>query len=748
MTTNVYKALVFDEESVNIFSSSITSEAWFSEYNIPDCSRDKINRVEIDGIVYLLSKRANTDSKCLVIRFDELELFDGLDGKEKSTVFDRILVVALSRFGQAVSPGKNWGKYVNGERLSIYATKKDAVHDKRVFFHTNPCGLNSVYAYSLTEDTLSLLTDDIDEDLFLESIVNLEKAINVSWENKGDSTEKVMDYGIELNESLTNQFDNFYTVEQWYENKLTDEQRTFVDKAYDEPVRLKGGAGTGKTLALAVKFLRDAYQFESREENRRLLFVTHSHSTAQHVLDSIRLMDEKGLYGGFKHVNLKVVSLYDLAQDMLNYDFKKLTPLSTDGKEGRELQHEIISSVLERKLKDLKFVKSDLPKCTERFQKLFLVGANRRTLTIEILNEFACILDAENIFLGSNQVDKYLSGQREPWQMELETENERRVILDLHNDYVSELKDMGVMSMDQMVADLNGYLGSHEWNHLIETEGFDALFIDELHCFTRPERMVFHSLYRKNRSSDSNGKVPLFMAYDTKQATDDRFLYSMKVDAGSSLFSSTRVGKTELVELTKVFRYTPEIANFLGALDGSFPALDLPSEWNKLVLNSQNDSGSSPTITLYATNKELVDNVFREANRIANRDKKKTVAVLCIGRELFDQYLGLGRIRKLHVPIVSREDVLRTTRLKGKCIFSMPEYVAGLQFDTVFLIHLDKNEVDEDNPNSGVYRRFVSQVYLGASRAKTTLKLSSSSERRGVSRILNGALASESLIQA
>ncbi len=746
MQVKSYRALVFDEESVNVFSSSITSEKWFEDYQIPSLGSKSLKRVEIEGILYFLSESAKDDSKYLVIKLQGSELFDGLQGKEKSTVFDRILVTALSRFGQAVAPGKSWGKYVVGEKLSIYANRRDCNHNKRVFFNTNPCGYNSVFAYKLTEESLDMASVEEDESIFMDAILNVENALVAPYDGAKDSENSFMDYGIELGEVLSNQFDNFYTLHQWYDNKLTEEQRRFVDKSYDEPVRLKGAAGTGKTLALAIKFLRDSYRFENQREKKRLLFVTHSHVTSQHVLDTIHAMDEEGRYGQFSFVTLKVASLYELAQEMLNYDFKKLTPLSTDGREGRELQYEIISSILKNKIKDVKFIKADLAKCSDRFRELFSDETLRESLATEILHEFACILDAENIFLGSKDVERYLKGQRESWQMELETENERRVILLLHKEYVRELRDLDVMSMDQMVADLNSYLSSHEWNHIIETEGYDAIFIDELHCFTRPERMIFHSLYRGGRSGDGNGKIPLFMAYDIKQATDDRFIYSLKTDAGASLFQSTKAGKTELVELTKVFRYTQGIASFLGDLDGSFPALDLSSEWNKLVLDSENKGGVKPSLTVYDTNQNLVDNVFKEAARVANNDKSKSVAILCIGNDTFSSYLELGRIRRYHIPVTSREDVLRTTRLKGKCIFTMPEFVAGLQFDTVYLIHVDKNIVDEDNPNSGAYRRFVSQIYLGASRAKSTLKLASSLQNGGYSHVLNGAISSNTML--
>ena len=76
----------------------------------------------------------------------------------------------------------------------------------------------------------------------------------------------------------------------------------------------------------------------------------------------------------------------------------------------------------------------------------------------------------------------------------------------------------------------------------------------------------------------------------------------------------------------------------------------------------------------------------------------------------------------------------------------MPEYVAGMQFDTVYLIHIDRNELPDEITHSGIHRRFVSQIYLGASRAKECLILASSDERRGISPILNSAISNGTLV--
>lgn len=733
--------LIIDEDTVNLLSYASIEPEWFDKFRIPNDLKSRVKRVEIDNKIYLISKNIK-NSRLLFIKIADRELFTGLDSKDQEIAFDRIITIALSQFGGTVAPGKTWGKYAQGQRLSIYATSRSKQGKERIYFDTSPQETDHLYAYALVESNNGFDDHIVDEDAFIDAFDKVDQAISAEWQTEKEDNTR---FGIELTERLVSQYGESVSLQQWYENKLTNEQRTFVDKGYEDPVRLKGAAGTGKTVALTVKILRDAFQFEEKKEEKRLLFITHSFATAQLVEEVIRSMDYEKNWKELKHVKLKIASLYDFAQELLNYDLKTLSPLSVDGKEGRKVQYEILESVLVDKLKDARFRIGLLGKCSKDFENALTHSEKRKNMLLEILNEFACVLDAENIVKGSDKEQKYLTGARESWQMHLPEKNERAVILDLHVNFREFLRDLNVLSMDQMIADLNRYLMSHEWNHICSDEGYDGVFVDELHCFTRPERMVFHELFRKNKSFD-NKKLPLFMAYDIKQSVDDNFIYSVRTDSGSSLIGSTNVGKTELVELTQVFRYTPEIANFLSDLDGAFPALDLSSEWGQLTLKTEQQKGGLPELTVYNDEKKLIDSVFSQANKQTRRlSGKKTVAVLCTNFDLFQKYLGAGRIRHMYLPLSSRDEVTKLTKLKGKCIFSMPEYVAGLQFDIVYFIHLDKIEVDEDNPSCGAYRRFVSRAYLGASRAKEELHISACESRQGYSKILQPALDSGSL---
>lgn len=77
----------------------------------------------------------------------------------------------------------------------------------------------------------------------------------------------------------------------------------------------------------------------------------------------------------------------------------------------------------------------------------------------------------------------------------------------------------------------------------------------------------------------------------------------------------------------------------------------------------------------------------------------------------------------------------------------MPEYVAGLQFHTVFLIHADNVDYDEVQGSQGASRRYVSRIYLGASRASRELMLASSLARGGATTAVRGAVQRKSLVQ-
>ena len=733
-----YKALVIDQYTINTLAHHTSfEEIWFENFRIPTSLAAKIKRVEVEDCIYLLSHDADEKSRLVVIPLENGGIFSRSVNSHQ--VFDRIIRISMRQFERNVSIPIVWRAYHDGSRISIYAQPKSSGRGERLYFDTNPQETQHIFVYAIThnqnfEEVNANIGQFRHAQKYYEDAL-LTEAPDVSPDETPNET-----FGIVLTEPLSATLVGAGTLSEWYERKLTSQQLDFVNRSHKSPVRLKGAAGTGKTISMAIKCLRDTYN----ESKKKIAFITHSSALAHDVVRSMfSMLDPQGVWQGREDNTIWLGSLYELAQQLLGYNGKDLQPLSTDGLEGREWQRLLISGAIGQCLKDTHFA-DQLRRCSPKFADNVRSRPTENShLVSELMNEFACIIDAEGIRKGNDAAEKYAKSTRENWQMLLETKEDCEAVLDIHKEYCQELEGSRTLSMDQMIADFNRYLLTHEWRQLRDKKGFDVIFVDELHYFNRAERMTFHNLFRT--TVVENREMPLFMAYDIKQSPNDALMVSRRKESIANVFKSIGAGKSELVELTQVFRSTPQIAEFLKDLDGAFPALDLVDEWGGYDAASKSDNGDVPTLRVYRDNIALLTTVFREAKREARKVGGRNVAVICVNENQFRSYLGAGRVKEMFIPITARDEVKNLQRAGNKFIFSMPEFVAGLQFKSVFLIHLDQVDYSRDQHSMGARRRFISQCYLGASRASNTLSLASSRERGGYANILQKPIEAGSL---
>lgn len=732
MTTTI-SALVINQKAINILDRAFVEDAWLNKFEVPQ-NTDGLRRVESKGIVYLLSEDADLDDGYLVINTAVFAPSIGLH--KPRTAFERVIRVALRHFDRGIAIPIQWQPYHAGSRLSVFAqSSRDT--QQRVYFDQSPDGTGNLYAFALTSNPEDMVGVPEDNTLYLRAMEGICDALLAD----SPAPPPVGNFGVLLSEPLGVRLASEGTLLEWYDQRLNSEQRAFVDQPHDRPVRLRGAAGTGKTQSMVVKCLRDLYA--DADGDKTFAFLTHSSALAHtavrgmlHALDPTeRWMSLKTPSGQPK---LWIGTIYELAQEKLGYEKKGLRPLSLDGRDGREYQRILIDQAIDQIVRDPRIVLDLFPGCPD-FQERLRNRAEDPSLIDELMNEFACVLDLEAIKKGTHEAHRYARGSREPWQMVLPSESHRIVVLEIHDIYRALLVAAKMMGMDQMIADFGRYLGSNEWGALRERDGFDLVFVDEYHYFTRIEAMLLHNLFKTR--AQVGGRWPLLMAYDIKQSSND-----VAISGGIEKFRNPGVGESVLTELKQVYRSTPQITAFLRDLDASFPAMDLEGEYATYVGKSLQDDGETPTLTVYETDIKLVDTVFEQAVRTA-RDINgggSQVAVLCLNEALFDKIRVAGRVRDKFVAITTREDLKELRYAKNKCVFSMPEFVAGLQFHTVFLIHADSADYDEGQ-GQGTRRRYVSRVYLGASRAAHKILLSSSREHGGPSQLLAAPLANSTL---
>ncbi|WP_157598966.1 UvrD-helicase domain-containing protein [Rhodanobacter sp. Root561] len=744
--------LVIDADAIGLLNSTLNpSEEWFEKFATAD-SQDRVRSGIIDNVAIISSNVSTAASRLLVIDLGRPNFFDRFTLAHKREVLRRIFVSALSSFTNNILIPRSWASFNHGSRISYHALPLTAKRaspeaDARIEMDRAAFGDSNLYVFNCSNgwsDLASSASDKAKYDngrrAFLKFVAEI---------GSFDHSQNVPG-AIQLSDDSFFHQENRTGYAEWYKSRLTTRQREFVDASLNAPIRLRGMAGTGKTLALAVKLLVAAKQRLSDQLPTRFLFLTHSAAVSQAINALLSSLDNEGIIAQLNSregFSLTVSTLLDVAMDAVGADLESdgVSPLATDALEGRMLQLELIESGLisYAKSKEWSLLRG---LASDHFKRLMASpkgSSEFRRFAWEIMNEFACVLDADGVQAKPSLRKQYLSAARQSWMMPLDKGVDRQVVLALYDSFNREIREMHAISVDQVISDYLNYLDTFRWNAVREKRGYDVIFVDELHLFNRQERMVLHGLVRSGMESPS-----LFMAYDAKQAPSDTFMPNEASETSSSFWGRLRVGGIHKVELDQVFRYTPQIAAFIGSLDQSFPALDLGDEWGEYNVSSQAFAAELPSITVLSDEKEMYTKVMSRAHAIKRKGGQKfTLAVLCCNPDRFMLFRDASAHKKDFFSISSREEAAAVKPDAFRFVLSAPEYVAGLQFDCVMLLDVNKAEIPAGAYSTSVRRRFISTVYLGASRARRHLEIFCTELDGGPSDILDSAVQNTTLLK-
>ncbi len=657
-------------------------------------------------------------------------LFEELRSARRAEAFKRVLRLAQSTVDQAIAVPALWRPFNADSLISIQSSPRVKGERARVLFDRRKSGDLSGVCYGVLDDDVDLVTRIPTLQPYSEIHALLDECRD---EYSRRVAAPIDDGSFEL-EASNKSLGIGYSLTAWYESKLTATQRRFVDVPITRSIRVRGPAGSGKTVALVVKVLRQLQADRAAKRNARYSLLTHSESTVELIQSMLRTMvSETELADLTKGGTLLYVgTLYALAFELLGTELRGLQPLSLDGRAGREMQVELLQSVAKAYLNSNWVARKGgcSPKFIELLESCCTQQSPVSPFLFEVLNEFACVLEPEGISRSAQRRAEYIAkASRESWRLSLATPDERRTILDLHAEFRKQMREIEAISIDQLISDFDRFLDSNAWELTRDAAGFEAVFVDELHLLNRMERMLITSLQK-----DPMARPTVVMAEDLKQ--DVR-----RVGIGLRTWQQQLDGLEDF-DLNEVFRYTPQINAVLRAIDDFAPTLNLQEDWPNYEQKSNLPPGPIPDIRLFRNLREQYDGVFPEASLAAKRRKSgRSVAILCCDYENFKQYLSAGQHRDLFVPVESREDITLIPSRGTKFVLSMPEFVAGLQFEEVYLIDASAT-VLSNGESVGVLdkRRGLSLVYLGASRAMSKLHISALSDAGGIPAFIQHAV--------
>lgn len=325
---------------------------------------------------------------------------------------------------------------------------------------------------------------------------------------------------------------------------LTPKQREFLEAPADRSLRLRGPAGSGKTLTLAIKAIREILNARGRGRGLSILFVTHSWALAGEVDQLLNALSEHGRFTEINTLPLVAVAQELLPTGMMPQDLRLIGDDSLSGKVTQLVQ---IQEVVDD------FRSGDWVTYKRRASQDFADRiestdeAVRRGLAWDLLVEFGCVLGADGIFPAVNSEQRYMRLHRAPWMMRLDSSGDRRPVYAMYEMYYEELRARNLLTSDQLLNDFLNYLESFTWNHRRLTEGYDLVFVDEFHLFNTLERQVLRYLSR-----DVTSYPRLFMALDPRQSPWDVFFRNADATASEVMSSDDDFEAVETVDIPTV----------------------------------------------------------------------------------------------------------------------------------------------------------------------------------------------------
>lgn len=692
-----------------------------------------------DHGVYVLTSSCSTSSRILVIRRWPGGLFEAIDQGERRAVLDRCIRVALRSFDKSkVSLNPRWMPFHAGNRVSIFASTVGTVG--RIVTEVNVHDSGDVYVFEYASADEIQHIDGIDSNIDVYQCAKDEFSEHIEHHPADHASTEGQ---FELERLDPNSITRGLDYDEWF-RRLSPRQKDFVEHKLVGPLKLRGGAGTGKTLAMVMKAVGIRREADAAGAAVRVLYLTHSWSLAEQIDGMIEQIDPRD--GGSS-----TLDVYPLLEIATRRDYTKIgrQPLGLDSEEGKRRSLEVIREIVEQ------FRVSDWPayrgNCTEPFIDGIAgppEARARRNLVWDLLVEFGCVLAAQGNLGRESDLEKYLRIKRARFMMPLANATEREVVFRLWSGYLQRLKVLKLISTDQIITDLLNDLQTFYWEAARVDEGYDIVFVDEAHLFNAQERLTFHQLL-----SDGDKKPSVVMALDPRQSP--RELFVDIVDDGDTkprtIYDRARLPGTEQIDLVDVYRYTPQIEALIKSVLSAIPGLGLDEDWDLPLATSKLQDGAVASYQVVADKLES----FKVALTLARgqvasvRNRSGRVAILCMDPDRFEAYLPAANrpsSKDLFV-VQSRDDVARLAFMSRQIVFSTPEYVAGLQFDTVILIDAN-DDLTPDTAFSGHQkRRFLSELYLGLSRAEQNIMIIASRDGNGLSRFLKPAEQDNNLIK-
>lgn len=536
--------------------------------------------------------------------------------------------------------------------------------------------------------------------------------------NEGDALMKITElepFDIPIDGRMD--FDSWLTY-------ITNSQKAFITKEIHGPERLEGAAGTGKTISMILRCVNILQQKINAKQPYRIIFVTHSLATKERIKEIfLNVWADFEYYGTNGMVDSNFINVTTL-QEWCGEHIGAFTVhsdqfLDKDAADSKLLQRWYVMQAYDKVYAQTKESLQIL--CSKEFNK-FLTETTKDALSELFQQEIAVMIKGR---AGQNVV-KYKSLDRPTYAMPLKNDADKDFVFAVYKEYRLSLIEQNKYDNDDIVLSALKNFDTPIWDRLRSTDGYDCCFIDETHLFNINELTIFQYL---NKEKTANH---IIYAIDKSQAVGDWGIDENLITRAFGIESETEYG------FNVMFRNSPEIVDLAFCIlshgASLFTNFDNPLDYFQYGFTREQEMKCTfPQYYLYDTDKYMLDALFlllQEQSR-EKQFKKSSILIAFTTEELLYEAKKISIER--HIPfecLASRCDINTVNKAvqNNKYVYAGIDYVGGLEFESVFIVGVDKGRVPpegEENAESSHILNYAwhNRMYVAITRAKYAVTL-------------------------
>lgn len=515
----------------------------------------------------------------------------------------------------------------------------------------------------------------------------------------------------------------FYLNYEKQLERLTRTQKSVVESSnIESPIRIDGPAGTGKTASLvlrAYRLLEKAY--ESGREFK-IVFFAHSNSTKEEIERAFSIFENSSRYLKVDAAqSIKFTTLFDYCIETIGMNMSQV--IEHDATQAKQTQRMLIEEALTNEYN--KRFKTYKPLLSEELKNVFDSEKTVKGILISMLqHEFSVQIKGRT----NGTIEEYLALPSIKNALPTMNNKDKEFVFGIYLEYQNMLRDSAVYDNDDITIQALSQWNAPIWRRERLEQGYDYIFVDEMHLFNINEQYTFHYLTK----STNQKIIPICFALDHSQAIGDRG------DIARDYFEKN-YDNVESNSYKTVFRSSQQITDFCASISASGALMFQNDYKNPYTLplsgftENEDKLSRTPSLFMYENDELMIDSIKKHIDDTKKelQCKNYDIGIISFVPELLEDDNVKNLSEQFEKDITVLRDNYTSTlnrNFKGKdaIVLADPESVNGLEFKCVILIGVDEGRVPQTIGVEDVslnYIRYVAfnQLYLTSSRAKYRL---------------------------